>query len=364
MLGTRGVPARHGGFETAAENIGLELVQRGWRVVIYCQDDEPDTEVRTDVWQGIERIFFPSKYAGAKGTIWFDQQVTRHAARHGDLCLVFGYNTGFMHALLRLRGVPHVVNMDGIEWRRAKWSRNQRIYLRANERLAATFGNHLIADHPEIRRHLLGFVRPDKVTTIAYGAPLVDDAPKELIEPYGLRPQGYLAMIARPEPENSVLEVVEAFSRKRRPVDLAVLGRYRADNAYHREVRAAAGPQVRFLGPIYKQCVVKALRFHSAGYMHGHTVGGTNPSLVEALGAGTPVIAHDNPFNRWVAQDAGVYFGDGDQLDLALDSLGDTDRAHAMSEVARQRHAAAFTWSHITDLYESLLRDHLPVDGR
>lgn len=360
MLGTRGVPAAHGGFETAVENIGLELVRRGWRVVVYCQDDDPDAVVRTDSWKGLERVHVPSRYPGAKGTMWFDQGSIRHAARAGDLCVVFGYNTAMLNALLRARGVPHIINMDGIEWKRARWSGPQKAFLYAQERAACRLGDHLIADHPVIKEHLSTRAPAEKITTIAYGAPRVVDAPERVLVEHDLESGEFLTLIARPVPENNILPVVRAFSSRRWGRQLVVLGQYDAADPYHRAVREAASDEVVFLGAIYDTDVVQALRFHSLAYVHGHQVGGTNPSLVEALGCGNPVIAHDNPYNRWVAGDAALYFrGDRDIVD-ALDRVtGDADLAATMSAHARARHAEEFTWERITDQYEALIRAHL-----
>lgn len=364
MLGTRGVPAAHGGFETAAENIGLELVRRGWRVVVYCQDDAPGASVRTDTWNGIERVHVPSRYPGANGTMWFDLVSVRHAAHHaareGGVCLTFGYNTGMLNSILKARGVPNVVNMDGLEWKRARWTGSQRAFLYAQERAACRLGTHLIADHPEIKKHLETRVRASKITTIAYGAPSVYDAPRSVLVDHGLEPGGYLTLVARPVPENSILEVVRGFSSRRWGRQLVVLGTYDRGDSYQGAVLDAASDEVRFLGAIYDTEVVQALRFHSAGYVHGHQVGGTNPSLVEALGCGNPVIAHHNRYNRWVAQGAALYFADESGVVSALDRLlGDPRLAARMSSYARERHTAEFTWPRIADQYESLIRTYL-----
>lgn len=361
MLGTRGVPAAHGGFETAVENIGLDLVDRGWRVVVYCQDDEPGAVMRTDSWKGIERVHVPSRFGGAKGTLWFDLGCVRHAAKARDLCVTFGYNSAFLDVMLRARGVPNIINMDGIEWKRARWTGSQKVFLYLQERIACLVGNHLIADHPEIERHLRTRVPASKITTIAYGGPAVVDAPGRVLVEYGLEPGGFLTLIARPVPENNVLELVRAFSSRRWGRRLLVLGNYDRSDPYQRSVLEAASDEVTFLGAIYDPDVVQALRFHSLAYLHGHQVGGTNPSLVEALGCGNPVIAHDNRYNRWVAGDAALYFADEAQIVSALETLiHEPQLASTLSCNARRRHAEEFTWSLITDRYESVIRTYLP----
>lgn len=361
MLGTRGVPAAHGGFETAVENIGLELLERGWRVVVYCQDDAPNAELRQDVWKGIERVHVPARFGGAKGTMWFDLTSVRHAAREGGLCLTFGYNTAMLNLLLRARRIPNIINMDGIEWKRARWSVAQKAFLYVQERAACHLGNHLIGDHPEIGKHLATRVSSAKISTIAYGAPRVIDAPLRALIERGLEPGGYLTLIARAVPENSILEVVRAFSRRRWGRKLVVLGAYDPAVPYHRAVLEAASDEVVFLGAIYDADVVQALRYHSIAYVHGHQVGGTNPSLVEALGCGNPVVAHDNKYNRWVAGGAALYFADVDGAERALaEVMTQPALSERMAASARSRHAEEFTWTHITNRYEALMRRYLP----
>lgn len=365
VLGTRGVPAAHGGFETFAERLALHLVARGWQVTVYCQLDGSGPVV-DDEWQGIRRVRIPVAASGPSSTILFDWKATRHAARRPGLCLTLGYNTAVFCALLRLVRVPNIINMDGIEWRRAKWGRLARLWFRINEQAGVWLADHLVADHPQIQAHLARSTRADKITMIPYGADRLGGLSDAPVRSLGLEPGRYLTLIARPEPENSVLELVQGFSRQPRGFALAVLGGYGDDQPYHRAVRAAASDEVRFLGPIYDRHVVDALRLHGAAYLHGHRVGGTNPSLVEALGAGNAVIAHDNPFNRWVAGAAARYFGNADDVAALLDEiLANRDALEPLRAAAWQRFEAEFTWPRVLQAYEQLLLQWLPgAQGR
>jgi len=359
------VPGNYGGFETAAENVALHLVDRGWDVVVYCQVDEGDG-ITEDAWRGMTRVKIPLPDRSWKGTSRFDLISIRHAARFDDLCLTFGYNTAIFNTWQRLKGIPNVINMDGIEWSRSRWGKAKQAILWVNERIACYVGNHLIADHPEIATYLRTRAKDRKITTITYGAATVTEADPAIPAGHGLTPGEYLTLIARPIPENSILELVEGFSRRDRGVDLAILGAYDRSDPYHAQVLDAAGPRVRFLGPIYAPEQVQSLRFHSRGYLHGHTVGGTNPSLVEAMGCGNPIVAHDNVYNRWVAQDAALYFRTSDDVDAALGTLLDSpERADELARNARKRHGEEFTWAHVAGQYESLLEQFLPrVGGR
>jgi glycosyltransferase involved in cell wall biosynthesis len=361
ILGTRGVPAAHGGFETFAEYLSLYLVAQGWRVVVYCQG-EGGGSLFEDSWQGVERVRIPVQQEGPKGTIVFDWLATSHAAKHRDLCLTLGYNTAVFCALLRIQGIPNVINMDGIEWSRLKWGAVAKTWFWMNDWAGCWLGNHLVADHPQIKVHLASRVRADKITTIPYGADAVTTAPVAPVEALGLTPGRFMTVIARPEPENSLLEIVKGFSAKPRGMALVVLGNYSDGNAYHRAVKEAAGPEVRFVGAIYDKTVVQALRFHSAAYVHGHQVGGTNPSLVEALGAGNAVLAQDNRFNRWVAGDGALYFKDSDGFASCMDEvLSNADRLAELKRAGLARYEQEFTWPNVLAQYEKLLARFLPV---
>lgn len=358
ILGIRGLPASHGGFETFAEKLAIFLRDRGWDVTVYCQETGSGPVVE-DRWEGIRRIRMPIAGKGSATTVLFDWKSTLHAAREPGLALTLGYNTAIFCSVFRLCGVTNLINMDGIEWRRQKWGRLSRLWFWLNERAGCWLGNHLIADHPEIKRHLATRVSASKIATIPYGAERIDEADPALIEPYGLVPGCYAMVVARPEPENSLLEMVRAWSRKFRGCKLMVLGRYDPGNAYAQKVMAAASAEVIFPGAIYDKKVLTALRFFARVNLHGHRVGGTNPTLVEALGAGNPIIAHDNPFNRWVAGDlAARFFTDEAEFDSVLDELlPDLAELGHMRTAAYARHAACFTWQRVLRDYELLLLD-------
>lgn len=363
ILGIRGVPAVHGGFETFGERLAIHLRDRGWDVNVYCQRDPDRTGAppadEEDDWEGIHRIHLGSRAQSSLGSMIFDARCARDVRRRPGIELVLGYNTAIFSVPLRLFGRKVIMNMDGIEWKRAKWSLPIKVWFYVNEFIGANFCTQPIADHPEIARHLRrhGCTR---ATVIPYGADSIDTAPSAPLAAYGVEPDRYLVSIARIEPENSILEMVEAFSRTPRAFKLLVLGKLDPDNAYHRAVRAAASADVAFPGAIYEKTVVQALRFHARAYLHGHQVGGTNPSLVEALGAGNAVIAHDNPFNRWVAGPDQLYFSDPQSLDRAIGTalMGGAPLSAARAG-ARARHAEAFRWEDILAQYERLLETYL-----
>lgn len=362
IMGIRGVPARHGGFETFAEYLSLYLVEHGWNVTVYCQGDSAEKSIRQDRWQGINRVIIPVAQSGAVGTIVFDWKSIRHVlGTEQDLVLTLGYNTASFCLPYRFKGICNLINMDGIEWKREKWHFYERAWLWLNERCGCWLGNHLVADHPEIANHLATRVSRDKITMIPYGAPEVTEANPALLAPMGLKPGRFVTVIARPEPENSVLEIVRAFSRHPRGYRLVMLGKYKPDeNFFHREVLDAASDEVLFPGAIYDKEVVQAIRLYGRFYIHGHRVGGTNPSLVEALGAGSAVLAHDNRFNRWVAGEEAHFFADEDECSTELNRLLDDDEEIArMQAASRKIFQKTFTWGKVLAKYEWLLEDWL-----
>jgi glycosyltransferase involved in cell wall biosynthesis len=360
ILGTRGIPAAHGGFETFAEHLALYLRERGWRVIVYCQETGSAPVVH-DTWKGIERVRISVPGDNSLSTMWFDWLSIVDASKHNDLCLTLGYNTAIFNVLLRMKGIPNIINMDGIEWIRAKWSKPAKIWFWMNDWFGCWLGNHLVADNPSIKDHLQTRVSARKITMVPYGADPVEDAPVEAVRLLGLEPGRYLTVIARPEPENSLLEIVKAFSSKPRGYKLAVLGKYNEKDPYHKAVLDAASEEVCFLGPIYDKPTVKALRYHSAVYLHGHQVGGTNPSLVEAMGAGNAVLAHNNRFNRWVSGDGAGYFNNTKELSSWLDRLlSQPETLDKMRTASRTRFTQVLTWPIVLGEYEKLLERFLP----
>ena len=354
ILGTRGIPASHGGFESFAEKLAPYLVEHGWEVVVYCQEsgNQPISE---DVWNGVRLIKIAVNNEGPLGSFIFDWKSTCHAAKAGGLALTLGYNTAVFCFVHRLKGIKNLINMDGIEWKREKWSMPMKAWFYINEWAGSMLGNHLIADHPQIGKHLQRNAKAEKITVIPYGSDRVEDADPKIIEAYDLLPNNYAIIIARPEPENSIIEIVSAFSQKPRGYKLVVLGKYDQEVKYQRETTQVASEEVIFLGAIYDQDIVKALRFHSVLYVHGHRVGGTNPSLVEALGAGNPVLAHDNKFNRWVAGEDQFYFSNEAECAEKFDKLlnNDKDFDHEKNASIKQ-HQTKFTWEKVLSEYREL----------
>jgi glycosyltransferase involved in cell wall biosynthesis len=364
ILGIRGLPAEHGGFETFAERLAPYLVKQGWQVTVYCQG-QGRTDITEDNWNGIRRVTIFVSGDGPASSMKFDWLCILHAAREKPVCLTLGYNTALFCFWLRIRGVSNLINMDGMEWKRAKWSKLARLWFWINDWAGCLLGDALIADHPMISDHLATRVDRKKITMIPYGADELFGLKPALPDKLGLVAGKYFTLIARAEPENSILEIVKGFSSKKRGVNLVVLGNYHEESAYHRSVKSTASAEVIFLGAIYDKAVVRALRANCLGYFHGHRVGGTNPSLVEALGAGNVIIAHDNAFNRWVSGASAYFFRDPSDVSNAIDDiLANAEQASDRAAASLERFQKSFRWEPILNMYDQLLRKFLKADGR
>lgn len=358
ILGIRGLPAAHGGFESFAAKFAPYMRDRGHDVLVYCQsDDKAGPKHFEDTWEGIHRVHIAPKLGGAVGTMEFDLACVRDVLKRPGVDLVLGYNTALFSGIERLRGRKIAMNMDGIEWKRDKWGIAAKTWFFINEVAGSNICTLPIADHPEIAKHVARRCRKEPVV-IPYGGDLIESADVDALHSIGAEPDQYLVSIARIEPENSILEIVQTFSTRKRGIKLVVLGNFDEKNAYHQKVRSAAGEEVIFPGAIYDPETVQAIRFYARAYMHGHTVGGTNPSLVEALGAGNAVIAHDNRFNRWVAGEGHRYFSGEAELDGIIQEAADGNAWLAGArEAARRRHDEAFRWDDILGQYERVLLD-------
>lgn len=361
ILGSRGIPARHGGFETFAEKIAFYFIKRGWEVTVYCQEEGAAGPFESH-WDGVKLKHIRSIGGGALGTISFDLKANLDALSERGVFLTLGYNTALFNILQRFAGQVNVINMDGIEWRRDKWGIVAKSWFWLNERAGCWIGSHLVADHPRIKDHLATRVSTNKITMIPYGGDEILSADAGLLSAYGIEQGEFSVIIARPEPENSFLEMVRAFSSKQRTHKLLVLGNFNPDhNAFHSAVMRVASEEVIFPGAIYEAPVVQALRFYCRFYLHGHRVGGTNPSLVEAMGAGCAVIAHDNHFNRWVAGPEAAYFKDEAECASLFDRLlADEAAIQRMKAASRARFYERFTWDQVLSEYEELLTRWYP----
>ncbi|WP_233589855.1 DUF1972 domain-containing protein [Acidovorax sp. FJL06] len=359
ILGARGIPASYGGFETFAEQLATRLAARGHQVTVYAEGG--DRPVADTVYQGVRVRTRRRPRWGAASVLAYDCACLWDARRGYDLVYMLGYGAAWACWWPRVFGVPVWINVDGLEWARSKWGWGARVYLRCMEWVTTKVATRLIADAEAIaQRFRQAYPSGAPSSFIAYGAELVqaEDVDPAVLSAWGLQPHRYMLVVARPEPENHILEIVQGHVRHGGDWPLVVVGDVSGATPYQRQLLALASDRVRFVGGIYDTGQLKSLRVHAACYLHGHSVGGTNPSLLEALACGNWVIAHDNPFNREVARDAAEYFSTPEQLARSLDRVVSQGAALQAERSRRARGIVAeyYTWDGIADAYEALMR--------
>ena len=355
MIGTRGVPAAYGGFETAVEEIGSRLADRGHEVTVYTRPDDRANALRE--FKGMRLVPLPSVHSKALETLTHTGLSVGHVAGRDrpDAAFLFNAANALYLPALRARGIPVATHVDGLEWKRTKWGGGGRRFYRVSESLAVRYSDALIADAEGIA----DYYRSEFGATtdlIAYGAPILNHTDPELL-PGDLAPAGFHLVVARFEPENHVLEAVRGYVASNAELPLVVVGGAPFAAEYTQQIHAAtAGDErVQLLGPVYDQAVLDSLYFHALTYLHGHSVGGTNPSLLRAMGAGTATTAYDVGFNREVLGTDGRYFAQPSELgDHLAEAEKDVDATTQRGIRLRERAAAHYRWDDVTDRYEDL----------
>jgi glycosyltransferase involved in cell wall biosynthesis len=354
LLGTRGVPARYGGFETAVEEIGSRLAARGHDVTVYCRSQD-----RSPEYLGMRRVVLPAVRLRSAETLTHTTLSVAHQVRHrADVAIVFNAANAPLLPALHALGVPVAVHVDGLEWQRGKWGRIGRRYYLAAERAAVRWADALIADAVGIQDYYRRRYGAES-HYLTYGAPVLEDPAMHRLRQLGLEPGGYHLVVARLEPENHVDLVLRGYVASSALQPLVVVGSAPYASAHVAEVeRVAAGDdRVRMLGGVWDRELLDALYAGAACYLHGHSVGGTNPSLLRALGAGASVAAFDVDFNREVVGEAGVYFAEEDDVTTILKQVeADPEAARTRGEAGRRSVAQRYRWDDVAEGYEVLCR--------
>jgi glycosyltransferase involved in cell wall biosynthesis len=306
LVGTRGVPARYGGFETAIEEIGPRLVKFGFDVTVYCRHG--DRAIRSH--KGMQLVHLPTISLKATDTLTHTLISAAHAfVNRPDVVILFNAGNAPAIPLLRCHSVPVAVHVDGLEWKRSKWGRLARAYYRRCERAVTVWADEIISDAVGIQKYYESEYRAASVY-LPYGAPLLEQGLSDRLAELGLLPGRYHLLVARFEPENNVLEALRGFVSSTCSNPLIVVGSAPFSASYVREIEmiAEGDERIRLLGGVWDQELLDQLFINTTAYIHGHSVGGTNPALLRAMGAGAPVVAFDVVFNREVAREFASYF--------------------------------------------------------
>lgn len=362
IIGTRGIPAKYGGFETFAQEVSIRLQRMGLDVTVFCPPAEPGAP---NSYFGVALKYLNVSKDSAPMKYYFES--VREAVKDKfDIVLTCGQGGyAYVPVIGRRKKPIFITNTDGIEHRRTKWNKIVRLGVRfVGEMTSVILSDYLVADSKGIRDYLnkeYKLIPNKKIYTIEYGADVIsnDEYPISLIEEYGVKPNEYFLVVSRIEPENNVAMIIEGYKKSHTEKPLIVVGNLK-DNEYTRAlVESAKGYNIHFVGGIYDPGKLKAMRLYATAYLHGHSVGGTNPSLLEALGAGNIVIGHDNPFNREVTDNKMLYFANPEQCAAAIDKvdiLSDSERV-SISEFAQNRIRAYYNWDRIADEYYRMFCD-------
>ncbi|WP_278313841.1 glycosyltransferase [Lolliginicoccus levis] len=360
ILGSRGYPSYYGGFETLVRMLAPYLADQGWDVTVLgrprstrMDDPASDPRIHAVRTRGIESRSASTLSYGLTGALW------ARSARP-DVALVLNVANGYFLPVLARAGIPTVVNVDGIEWERAKWGRAARAVFRGGAALTARYATTLVNDSEEIARYWAQRYG----TTGAY-IPYGGTDPGQLPVPEGLAAGGYILMVARFVPENTVPEFLAAAEVLAGHAPVVIVGSSGYGGPLDERARdlAAAHRQIHWYGHIADDRLLHALWQHAGVYFHGHSVGGTNPALVQAMACGAPIVARDTVYNREVLGDAGRFTEpDARAIAASITSLlVEPVEREKLAAAARARASALFTWEAVCQQYNQVLHGAMAV---
>jgi len=312
ILGTRGIPNNYGGFEQFAEYLSVGLVDKGHNVFVYNSHNHIFKE---SIYKGVNIIhcFDPEYLIGTSGQFLYDLNCIINCRKSNfDIILQLGYTSSSIWNGIMPKNSSLVTNMDGIEWKRSKFSNKVQKFLKYAEKLAVKYSDYFISDSIGIKKYLLEEFEVES-TYIPYGAENMGHPNLDILNVYNLTKNNYDIVIARMEPENNIEMILEGFLHSKKDRDLVIIGslktdfgKYISEKYYH--------SQIKFLGFVSGIENLNSLRFFSNLYFHGHSVGGTNPSLLEAMASDSLICAHDNIFNKSILEEEAYYFTDFEQI--------------------------------------------------
>lgn len=354
ILGTRGIPNNHGGFEQFAEYLSQFLVNNGHEVYVYNSHTHPFKDSR---WRGINIVhkYDPENKIGTAGQFIYDLYcILDSRKRDFDIILQLGYTSSSVWGRLLPKKPVIATNMDGLEWKRSKYSKPVRRFLKYAEKLAIKSSDYLISDSIGIRNYLKDMYGKDS-EYIAYGAEPFMNPVEDVIAEYGVRKYNYNLLIARLEPENNIETILDGVVKSSIGSPFLVIGKHKTKFGEYLKDKFKDSKSIKFLGGIYNIEHLNNLRYWSNIYFHGHSVGGTNPSLLEAMASESFIVAHDNIFNRSILQESALYFGNVNDIANVL-HLDKRDYADFVSN-NKTKINNEFNWKLINSKYENFLKN-------
>ena len=351
ILGTRGIPNYHGGFEQFAEYFATYLAEKGYEVSVYCSGNHPYQE---PIFKGTKLIHCadPEDKMGTAGQFFYDLNCIRDARkRNFDLLLQLGYTSNSVWFRLLPKSPLIVTNMDGLEWRRSKYNKWVRKFLKIAERWAVKSSDYLISDSKGIQNYLKKtYGRDSKI--IAYGADLFATPDATILSKYNMEPVAYNMLIARMEPENNIETILDGAIDAEEKIPFLVVGKQDV-NAFGKYLveKYKDYPHIQFLGGIYDLGVLNNLRYYSRLYFHGHSVGGTNPSLLEAMASNALIVAHKNDFNAAILEEEALYFQTKDEVAEYINDIKAKEKHSSYLEKNKRKIEELYSWERINQQY-------------
>jgi rhamnosyltransferase len=371
IIGSRGIPAKYGGFETAVEAVAPKLAEMGWNVVVSCEGSR--AQGKPAVYKGVNLFYFPVRpFFRVIYEVLYDVYSLVKASLMCRCIYMLGYGAGLFFFLSKLFRKKLVVNVDGLEWKREKFNKPERFILLASERAAVTFADVIVADSREIKKYIEGRYKKKAVyITNGVNAPQLEKWDEQKLGSQGflkdaaLLPNGYWLAVARLEPENNIHVIVESFLKSDSRKKLVIIGNFSSER-YRRHIsqileHSNAGQRIILTGAIYDVSLLNMLRQHCFACVHGHSVGGTNPALLEAMSMKNLIIAHDNEFNREVGGQTMLYFTDATDLAARIDKIENKpDSFDHLKEAAYSRVLSNYSWEDIVQEYDKLFTELCP----
>jgi glycosyltransferase involved in cell wall biosynthesis len=355
ILGTRGVPNYYGGFEQFAEFFSVYLAQKGHEVYCYNSHNHPFQEKS---FNGVNIIhqFDPEYKLGTFGQFIYDYNCIIDARkRNFDIILQLGYTSNSIWCFLLPKKSIIITNMDGLEWKRTKYTKPVQQFLKFAERLAAISSDFLVSDSIGIQKFLDTKYKKES-TYIAYGAHPFNNPDESVLKEYGIQKEQYNMIMARFEPENNLDMVLEGVAMNEDKTPILVIGKHETKYGEYLKNKFKSHENIRFLGGIYNLEHLNNLRYFSNLYFHGHSVGGTNPSLLEAMASKALVIAHNNDFNKGILKTNSYYFSNAQEVKNILNTIKKNDNL----QLVQNNYDAIvneFNWEKINGQYLQLFED-------
>jgi len=320
ILGTRGIPNYHGGFEQFAEFFAVFLANKGEDVYVYNSSLHPYKE---KTFKGVNLIYCkdPEDKLGTAGQFIYDLNCILDARkRNFDVILQLGYTSSTIWWWLMPRKAKIVTNMDGLEWKRSKYSKKVQTFLKYAEKLGANHSDHLIADSLGIQTYLKKKYNKES-TYIAYGADNFNNPDESILQKYQIEKEKYSLLIARFEPENNLEMILDGVSTSSKHETFLVIGKHETSFGEYLKNKYKAFSNIIFVGGVYNFEELNNIRYYSRLYFHGHSVGGTNPSLLEAMASNCLICANDNEFNKGVLKENAHYFSNANEVKQLYETL-------------------------------------------